>query len=137
MLNVLVGPGSLTDISVDQVPSLLTRAEGNEYRELERKIEAYQVDAPGAPPRAMVVKEGASPQNPHVLIRGNPARPGKEVPRQFLLAVAGTDRKPFQQGSGRLELAQAIVARDNPLTARVIVNRVWMHHMGSPLVDDS
>src|SRR5439155_12106474 len=60
--------------------------------------------------------------------------PGEEVPRQFLEIVAGPGRKPFTQGSGRLEMAQAIVTKDNPLTARVFVNRVWMYHFGAPLV---
>jgi hypothetical protein len=134
ILGILTGPGSLTDIPVDEIPELLTRAEGNEYRELERKVQAYQADAPGAPPRAMIVRENPTPHNPHIFIRGNHNRPGGEVPRQFLRVVAGENRQPFRQGSGRLELAQAVVASENPLTARVIVNRVWMHHFGSPLV---
>lgn len=131
---LLAGPGSLTDVPVDVVPNLLTRAEGNEYRELQRKIQAYQADAPGAPPRAMIVRENETPHSPHVFIRGNHNRPGTEVPRQFLSVVAGPARQPFKTGSGRLELAQAILAPENPLTARVLVNRVWMHHFGSPLV---
>jgi hypothetical protein len=48
--------------------------------------------------------------------------------------VAGSDRRPFREGSGRLELARAIVDPANPLTARVMVNRLWMHHFGAPLV---
>ncbi|MHB8864216.1 MAG: PSD1 and planctomycete cytochrome C domain-containing protein [Pirellulaceae bacterium] len=134
ILDILVGPGSLTDITIEEVPKLLTRAEGNEYRELERKVQAYQVDAPGAPPRAMIVRENPTPHTPRIFVRGNHDRPGEEVPRQFLRVLAGENRQPFQQGSGRLELAQSIVAPENPLTARVIVNRVWMHHFGSPLV---
>jgi hypothetical protein len=47
--------------------------------------------------------------------------------------VTGADRQPFA-GAGRLELAKAIVSPDNPLTRRVIVNRLWMHHFGEPLV---
>src|SRR5439155_11197276 len=73
--------------------------------------------------------------DPHVFIRGNSSRPGERVPRQFLWILAGDQRKPFGPGSGRLDLARAITAADNPLTARVIVNRVWMHHFGEPLVD--
>ncbi|MHB8974169.1 MAG: PSD1 and planctomycete cytochrome C domain-containing protein [Pirellulaceae bacterium] len=134
ILGILVGPGSLTEITVDEIPELLTRAEGNDYHELERKVQAYQVEAPGAPPHAMIVRETPTPYNPHIFVRGNHNRLGDEVPRQCLGIVAGANRQPFRQGSGRLELAQAVVAPENPLTARVIVNRVWMHHFGSPLV---
>jgi hypothetical protein len=85
----------------------------------------------------MVLLDAPQPLNPRVLVRGNPGRPGKPVPRQFLRIVAGDERKPFAHGSGRLELAQAIVRSDNPLTARVMVNRVWMHHFGEGLVPTS
>jgi hypothetical protein len=51
-----------------------------------------------------------------------------------LEVVAGPERKPFTDGSGRLELARAIASRDNPLTARVMVNRIWQHHFGKPIV---
>jgi hypothetical protein len=56
------------------------------------------------------------------------------VPRQFLEILSGPDRKPFTVGSGRLELAEAIASKDNPLTARVMVNRIWMHHFGEGFV---
>jgi hypothetical protein len=131
---ILVGPGSPAEISVDEVPGLLNRAEGNEFRELQKKVDSHQVNAAGAPPKAMVLKEG-NPVDPKVFIRGNPARPGKPVPRQFLIAINGVQREPFTTGSGRLEMARQIIDPKNPLTARVIVNRVWMHHFGQPLVD--
>ncbi|HTU90549.1 MAG TPA: DUF1553 domain-containing protein, partial [Gemmataceae bacterium] len=90
--------------------------------------------APAAPPRAMVLIDKPAPETPHVFLRGNPNNPGPQVPRQFLEVVAGGKRQPFRQGSGRLELARAIADRNNPLTARVLVNRVWLHHFGSGLV---
>jgi len=69
-----------------------------------------------------------------VALRGNPRKPGPIAPRRFLRIVAGEDPAVFQQGSGRLELADAITAPDNPLTSRVIVNRLWQRHFGSGLV---
>src|SRR5205814_2001613 len=54
--------------------------------------------------------------------------------RQFLEVIAGAQRKPFEHGSGRLDLAEEIVSPKNPLTARVLVNRVWGWHFGQPLV---
>jgi hypothetical protein len=56
------------------------------------------------------------------------------VPRQFLGVLAGAKRKRFTHGSGRMELARAIADRANPLTARVMVNRIWLHHFGTGLV---
>lgn len=83
---------------------------------------------------AMPLFESDKPFNPYVFQRGSQGNRGPTVPRQFLEVVAGPDRKPFENGSGRLELAQAIANADNPLTARVICNRVWMHHFHSSLV---
>ncbi len=67
-------------------------------------------------------------------LRGDPSRHGPEVPRRFLEALAGEDRKTLPAASARLELARAIASRENPLTARVLVNRVWLHHFGAGLV---
>jgi hypothetical protein len=83
--------------------------------------------------RPMLVEED-KPFEPYVFLRGQQGNHGPRVPRQFLTVVAGPDRKPFANRSGRLELAQAIASPTNPLTARVIVNRVWMLHFGAPLV---
>ncbi|MDB6123534.1 MAG: Protein of unknown function (DUF1553)/Protein of unknown function (DUF1549)/Planctomycete [Pedosphaera sp.] len=103
-------------------------------RALKRKVDELDATHAGAPPRAMALEDKATPYNVQVFIRGNTGNRGPEVPRQFLEVVAGKDRKPFTKGSGRLELAQAITDRNNPLTARVFVNRVWLHHFGVPLV---
>jgi hypothetical protein len=67
-------------------------------------------------------------------IRGNAAKPGPVVPRRFVSVLAPEVAPNFKQGSGRLELAEAIVTDAAPLTARVIVNRVWQHHFGRGLV---
>lgn len=129
---VLYGEGSPAVINMDESRRLVGRDVRDKVTKLKRDVESLKVTSPGAPPRAMVMRDG-QPQNSPVLIRGNPGRPGKQVPRQFLEVVAGPERKPFTKGSGRMELAQAIVDVKNPLTSRVIVNRLWQHHFGTGL----
>ena len=69
-----------------------------------------------------------------VALRGNLRKQGEIAPRRFLKILADGDRPQFTQGSGRIELAAAVVGPDNPLTARVIVNRIWLQHFGRALV---
>ncbi|MBT4867537.1 MAG: DUF1553 domain-containing protein, partial [Planctomycetaceae bacterium] len=69
-----------------------------------------------------------------VFVRGNPARQREVAPRRFLRILAGEKRDHFTKGSGRRELAEAITQADNPLTARVFVNRIWQHHFGRGIV---
>jgi mono/diheme cytochrome c family protein len=106
----------------------------DELRKLQKKVDEWKVTGPGSPPRAMVLNDNVSPFQPAVFQRGNPNKRGEQVPRQYLEVLAGPQRKPFMQGSGRLELARTIASKDNPLTARVMVNRVWMLHFGHGLV---
>jgi hypothetical protein len=73
-------------------------------------------------------------QDVAVQVRGNPANLGPVVPRRFLAVLSPNPPPPFHQGSGRLELARAIVREGAPLAARVIVNRVWKQHFGAGLV---
>ena len=131
---VIFGADGPNAIPLDQVQSYVNRAARDKLTRATKEIDKHMVESPNAPPRAMVVADNDTPHEPHVLVRGNPGRRGKRVPRQFLYALAGTERQPFSHGSGRLELAAAITAVDNPLTRRVIANRVWMHHFGQPLV---
>ena len=106
------------------------------YRDERARLEKKRSQAEmseGAPPRAHTLADKAKAVNSRVFIRGNPGRQGDEVPRRFPSFLGG-ETAPFKIGSGRLELAQAIVSPSNPLTARVIVNRVWSHLFGAGLV---
>jgi mono/diheme cytochrome c family protein len=125
------GPGHLP---AEVIPSLYNVSALMQLEPLQGQITRLDASHPGAPERAMALTDSPRPTNSRVFIRGNPNRPGDEVPRQFLAILAGDKREPFTRGSGRLELARAIASRDNPLTARVMVNRVWLHHFGAGLV---
>ena len=82
---------------------------------------------------AMAMLDGTG-EDDHVLIRGNASKPGPIEPRHFLTALAGEQPMECGPGSGRLELANRITDPSNPLTARVIVNRVWHYLMGRGIV---
>jgi len=110
------------------------RASQGQFSERLKAVETYRVSGPGAPPRAMVLEDTKKPVEPRIFRRGNPGTPGDAVPRRFLKVISGASRTPFADGSGRSDLARAIASADNPLTSRVAVNRVWMHHFGKPIV---
>jgi hypothetical protein len=89
---------------------------------------------PGAYPRANVILDKPNPANAPVLLRGEAQNKGDVVPRRFLEILSGPNRPNYTLGSGRLELARDIASPTNPLTARVLVNRVWLHHFGTGFV---
>ena len=89
---------------------------------------------PGDAPSPLRLVDAPKPREAYVFLRGDPRNRGPAVPRQFLEVLCREKRTPFREGSGRLELARAIASRDNPLTARVLVNRVWQHLFGAGLV---
>ncbi|MHB1558564.1 MAG: PSD1 and planctomycete cytochrome C domain-containing protein [Isosphaeraceae bacterium] len=97
------------------------------------ELDRLKKSAPEKYPVIHALVDASQPKDMPVLARGNPSAPGAKVPRRFL-TVLGGDRGAFPKGSGRLELARAIASPDNPLTARVMVNRVWQHHFGRGLV---
>lgn len=77
----------------------------------------------------------ADPKNLAVEVRGNPNRTGVTVPRRMPLVFTPRDPLLFNSGSGRLELAKALTTNTQHLVARVIVNRIWMHHFGKGIVN--
>lgn len=130
---ILYGKGMPLDIPDGELRRMYEVKEGERARALQRDVEKLDATHEGAPPRAMAMYDKDQPHDPYVFKRGQPGNRGESVPRQFL-EVLSEDRKPFEIGSGRLELANALVNTNNPLTARVIVNRVWMQYFNQPLV---
>ena len=112
----------------------LSRADKDAYRGMLNQVDTIAIKHKQAAPRAMVMVDSETIYQPVIFQRGDPTQHGTAVPRQFLEIASTSNRIPFTDGSGRLDLANAIADPANPLTARVWVNRVWMHHFGEPLV---
>ena len=114
----------------------LSRQPGDAFRGLQGQLDAIAVKHKDAAPRAMVVHDAEVLCDPVIFQRGDPGARGTPVPRRFLGVLSSEERPVFAQGGGRLDLANAIASPTNPLTARVWVNRVWMHHFGESLADN-
>ncbi|MEX2264226.1 MAG: PSD1 and planctomycete cytochrome C domain-containing protein [Bryobacteraceae bacterium] len=80
------------------------------------------------------IKDAAKPADQKIHIRGNRENLGDVAPRAFLHILCDGEPARFTQGSGRLELAEAIAGKSNPVTARVMANRIWQHHFGNGIV---
>jgi len=98
------------------------------------QINELRLSHPGAPREAMAIQDAANPRDSYVYLRGDKNKRGPTVPRRFLEALSQGERPAFTDGSGRLELAKAIVAKTNPIAPRVAMNRLWLKHFGEGLV---
>lgn len=85
-------------------------------------------------PFAHTIRDAEKPKVERVRIGGNRDNPGEAVPHHFLSILCDGEPQPFEKGSGRLELADAITDARNPLTTRVMVNRIWQRHFGAGIV---
>jgi hypothetical protein len=99
---------------------------GKEVESLEKALAAKMTYVHG-------VRDLETPADLQVHLRGNPTRLGDPVARGFLTVFSPNERKGFSKGSGRLELARAII--EQPIAIRVIVNRIWKEHFGTGLVN--
>jgi hypothetical protein len=81
-----------------------------------------------------MVSRDENPRDIAIHLRGNHKNLGELTPRRFLQVIAGEDQAHFEEGSGRLQLAERVTGRENPLLARVMVNRIWNHHFGRGIV---
>lgn len=114
--------------------TIRTSEEGQRLGVLKQQIADLQAELP-APKMAIGITDG-SPENEFLFIRGNHRNLGAEVPRDMIAALKNDSKLPLHQfsGSGRLEFAKQIASPNNPLTSRVMVNRVWHHLFGRGLV---
>ena len=106
-----------------------------------KELAELRKSMPPALERTHGIEDGGVPGSPHegihdvkIHIRGKYDHLGDLVPRRFPRVLAGDDQKPVTEGSGRHQLADWIASPDNPLTARVMVNRIWQHHFGEGIV---
>jgi mono/diheme cytochrome c family protein len=113
----------------------LTPEEKAKLDKMQADVTALTKAMPPEYPYLMGLKDEPAPKNIKLNLRGNAHALGEEVPRGFPAILGGTggDPLPFTKGSGRMELADAIVK--HPLAARVMVNRIWQHHFGRGIVD--
>ena len=110
-------------------------AEAREYYEsLKAEYASLKDSLPEQYPFLHAVRDSSKPADIHVAIRGDAANPGEIAPRRNLRILCDGEPPLFTKGSGRLELAESIANAKNPLTARVIVNRVWQLTFGQGIV---
>lgn len=120
-------------LSFEEMQGNMTQEMQKSLGGIVRQLATMDLSHPGTLARANILVD-AHPKDSPVLIRGEAKSPGPIVPRQFL-EFLDPDRKRFpSKVSGRLQLAEAIAGDKNPLTSRVMVNRVWMHHFGEGFV---
>jgi len=125
------GDSKKEELKIDRFLSGVWLDHLNQLRE---QLAALKKDLPPMYPVLQTIADKDKPDQQHVWIRGDQNNPGDLAPPHFLAILSKGEPKRFDPGRQRLELAEAIVSPDNPLTARVIVNRVWQQHFGYGLV---
>ncbi|MEE2780872.1 MAG: PSD1 and planctomycete cytochrome C domain-containing protein, partial [Planctomycetota bacterium] len=139
---VLYGDGSPAVVDNDeQAYNLYHIGEKNNLRSLQQEAQNTLVQfIDTVPARAMTLIDRDLPRDAAIHIRGDWRRKGPTTSRRFLKLLSGApfeavdSGEPYMDGSGRLQLAEAIASPHNPLTARVIANRIWQWHFGEGLV---
>src|SRR5262245_10274348 len=118
----------------DQIDRWLSATARGQIARLRDEVKQRKAELPPRYPFLHVIADSNPPADSPLHIRGDPYNLGPPVPRGYLSVLSKSEPARFEHGSGRLELAELIASADNPLTARVIVNRVWYHHLGAGLV---
>jgi cytochrome c553 len=133
LLREIFSPPGLFRLDPRQVEKNLGMDARKTLTEMRAESARLRKASPTPPPMAHSITEG-KPADMRIYLRGNPHKEGDVAPRHFLRILAGDSPPLFNKGSGRRQLAQAIASPDNPLTARVMVNRIWQHHFGKGIV---
>jgi hypothetical protein len=111
------------------------QGEWKAYHERQKaRLDELKKALPPQYPFLHTLRDSDKPADIPIAIRGDRNNKGEIAPRAFLSVLCDSEPKRFTHGSGRLDLAEAIASPDNPLTARVFVNRVWHHHFGRGIV---
>jgi hypothetical protein len=118
----------------EKIDRFLTNDERAQVISMREELKKRKESLPSQYPFLHTITDVAAPADLPVNLRGDPYNLGDPVPRRFLPVLSRREPPAFHDGSGRLELAKAIASPDNPLTARVIVNRIWKYHFGAGIV---
>lgn len=118
-----------------QLVRKLERGDRRKMQNLQKQVDKFVADSRMEPDKALVLTDREKAIQQQVFVRGNPSRRGEVAPARFLSVLARDgEARTFEKGSGRLEMAHEIANAANPMTARVIVNRVWAWHFGEGIV---
>jgi len=118
----------------------IKKAGENEKKDLEQKLKQAKdfsknfLEQPPLFETAYAVTESQNREDVAIQLKGNPTQIGDIIPRRFLTVLGGQEVPSSLDVSGRAQLAEWIMDEDNPLTARVMVNRIWQHHFGRGFV---
>ncbi len=125
-----------TEIPAEDFGFVMTEGDSNTTRELRKEYEQMVSDFAwrGSKTRVISLGDEHTIRPAHVLTRGNLNDPGDETPPCFVSVLSGAKRACFTRGSGRAELADAILHGTVPIASRVMVNRVWGHLFGEGLI---
>lgn len=129
----LVGPGGpcrIPDEGIVTTEGFFPTSVCESLWKLQGEIDRWILQSDRSTEFTVATADRVDERTARVFRRGNPANKGESVQRHFLTALEGAAPKPFGSGSGRLGLAERIASPDNPLTARVWVNRLWTHLTG-------
>ena len=120
-------------VSRNEVEAKISESASQQLKDLRKQLDKIKAALPPKPATAHGLGESGS-GDMHIAIRGDLRKKGPVAPRKFLEIVSGPERPHFTDGSGRRQLAEAVADPRNPLTARVMVNRIWLQHFGRALV---